>query len=701
MKYVINGELLTINLGSKEGPKNRHLSLEGVLQNLALIEKLCFRLCAYGQGKANYTQSAYISSFLSPLIAYLRFRAQSDPLSSGEWQDLITDFMSFYLCSTIWSRGSAQTRIENWQSRVYPIIHLLIEDEVIPLGLYIPKIRVKNEVTRRPLKQIINTRLKYEHSNNDVIDKLLIDTNFSNSDDDFLLNIEKECRSKIEKLKEVCLAHWKAMLHDQALGQKYADKIPKTIVAGLLCASGVQIHGSQDRYNLVCSPTRNDGHLWAFALIKFLLDNSDDVNCISVRSLRKLPYYKHNALKTRDYEHILINQTALNEYAFKFLSTSMYMYHFSGVLSGIDVAAICTLLIIDHPIFNPLSLANAKLLDVRGKSFLITTDTNNRMIFSVDKPRARARKIAVLTNMAQEIISEVVRMTSPIRRILKNNGDPNWRYLFLGQQMGGTLGPIRTTLTDCLTCNKARSLVRMYPALSDFGLKRGTLDFSKIRNTMGVIKWFETGSIREMSKLLGNSTRVVLENYLPPSLVVAWNTRIIRRFQNTLIILAAAEEDYILEVTDFSSLSDLLHFVSQLVFEYKKGTSPIADRVQELLPGMINSSNKTNHNKIVNIRLCPKALSYLYAFHHYAINNIPSAKWNITDYGTGLSVQQLVDTAVLLKHASENDDLSPALREILEYETLKRIHKKALVLEDKLSSQFNKFSISNKLLEQH
>jgi hypothetical protein len=105
------------------------------------------------------------------------------------------------------------------------------------------------------------------------------------------------------------------------------------------------------------------------------------------------------------------------------------------------------------------------------------------------------------------------------------------------------------------------------------------LDFRRLRKTLGVVRWFETGSIVEMSRCLGNSRQVVLEHYLPPALLHAWNTRIIRRFQNTSIILAAHEEDYLLAVTDFTTLGDLLHFMAQLLNDHRDGSSPIATQM--------------------------------------------------------------------------------------------------------------------------
>ncbi|WP_214653406.1 hypothetical protein, partial [Vibrio anguillarum] len=109
----------------------------------------------------------------------------------------------------------------------------------------------------------------------------------------------------------------------------------------------------------------------------------------------------------------------------------------------------------------------------------------------------------------------------------------------------------------------------LYPEIAGHNVS-----LSSLRNTMGVLRWFESGSIREMAKTLGNTERVTLENYIPPVLLKMWNNRIIRRFQQTLIILSAYDEDYLIEVSDFQSMADLSYFMAQMFFCSERGRSP-------------------------------------------------------------------------------------------------------------------------------
>lgn len=74
-----------------------------------------------------------------------------------------------------------------------------------------------------------------------------------------------------------------------------------------------------------------------------------------------------------------------------------------------------------------------------------------------------------------------------------------------------------------------------------------------------------------MQKRLGNSYRVAIEHYIPESLLQVWNERIIRRFQNTLLALAAAEEDYLPEVVDMPNLAELHRFWHSLSMNFLLG----------------------------------------------------------------------------------------------------------------------------------
>lgn len=234
----------------------------------------------------------------------------------------------------------------------------------------------------------------------------------------------------------------------------------------------------------------------------------------------------------------------------------------------------------------------------------------------------------------------------------------------------------------------------MYPELQKAGLTRGVLSLSKVRNTMGVLRWFETGSIQEMSRCLGNSDRVVLEHYIPSSLIEEWNTRIIRRFQNTLIILACKDEDFLLDVTDFLTMDELINFTSQLVIEYKKGTSPIANLIHNFSSGLPDKKVEDD-TAVLNINLSSNGIAYLYAFHEFTLKNISQIEKINQSSAISDSAKALINLSSFIKHACESNAISPALRDIIDYESLMLVHRKALKLKDILLEQFDNMHLSH------
>lgn len=691
MKYSILNNEIIFTIGDINKSKKRYVSIDNINIDILLIQQVCISICRLSQGKSVYTQSQYIQNFVKPLMNFFSYRNVNNPTSSSQWQSIILNFLNFYISDNIGSNAKLSTKIEIWHTRITAILKTLTDDGIIPIGLVIPNIKLKRELTSTSFKKTLEDSLPVKAS---TLDKLLIDINFSIDDELFLNRIEDRLRRKISILKEVCLEHWKAILADNDLAEKYTKDSKYSEINLLFDQFGKVTKSPPKKYNYICNHPSDEGHIWTIVIIKKLLSVSENINCVSAKALVKLPYFKQQAFRHRESVKLLEPITSLNAYAFNLLSSSAIFYHFCGVLSGADIASICTLLTIEHPNFNPMSLQDAKLVGVTGRMHLIATDDNKTNIFSIDKPRARKRKNAVLTPLSQKIILSVIKITQPIRDLLKRSNDPDWRYLFLGKQYGGKLGKIKVPTSDGLTCSKSYSLIRMYPILEKVGLTRGVLNLKKVRNTMGVLKWFETGSIKEMSKCLGNSQKVVLEHYIPHSLIEEWNTRIIRRFQNTLIILACKDEDFLLEVTDFSTMDELINFTSQLLVEYKQGSSPIAN--------LIHNFNSESADKeladgtgIININLSLNGIAYLYAFHEFTLKNIHQKEFVYHSNSMTASAKALINLSSFIKHACETNAISPALRENIDYESLLIIHKEALKLKNILLERFEHFYLSD------
>lgn len=690
MKYSILNNVITFTIGEIHKPKYRYVSIVNLNVDIQLINNICASICRNGQGKSVHTQGQYIQNHAKALIYFFIHKGIGNPTCSSDWQSIILEFLNFYISPNDFSNAALSTKIEIWHTRITAFLNVLTDDGVIPIGLIIPNIKLKNESSRNSFKQTLKNTLPQETT---TLDKLIIDRSFALDDEMFLDKIETRLRRQISILKAVCIEHWEAIVTDNDLFNKHTNHNEYSEINSLFDPCGAVVDNPPKKFSLICNNESTEGYTWTILIIRKLLLISGNTDCISNESLAQLPYFHSRPFNYKQ-SQLLSSVTSLNTSAFNILSAQGIFHHFCGILSGADVAAICTLLTIEHPNFNPMSLQNAKLVGAKGKMHLITTDDNKVSIFSIDKPRATKRKSAVLTSLSQKILLSVINITQPIRSILKKNNDPDWRYLFLGKQIGGELGKMKVPTSSGLTCSKSRSLIRMYPELEKAGLTQGVLSLRKIRNTMGVLKWFDTGSIQEMSRCLGNSDRVVLEHYIPSFLIEEWNTRIIRRFQNTLIILACKDEDFLLDVTDFTTMDELINFTSQLVIEYKKGTSPIANLIHNFSSKLSDKKVK-NETAVLNINLSSNGIAYLYAFHEFTLKNIPQIdKINQSSAITD-SAKALINLSSFIKHACETNAISPALRDIIDYESLLLVHKKALKLKDILLERFDKIYLSD------
>jgi hypothetical protein len=688
MRYEIVGETAVFLLDNPKSERSLrcNVSFAGVAMGRDSKERLLDAVCRYGRGQSLASQENCIAGFLKGFVSMFRELELEYPTTSPDWQKLLLDFLRFHLLDQIHSKLSVPNRIQRWKGAVRPTLAFLLEERIIPPGVEIPKVDSRREPLAGAAPPLLGRRPIGTLRSQASRQKLLVNIEFALNDADYLARIEHECRQKIATLKSVCVKHWSAMRADHESGAALARSIPEEKIEACIqsgeyrrLAPGALIDSP------LASAALPDGHVWGLAVGKRLLREGPGLDCISVGTLRRTPFFKSDAFNSAPYYDALSRLSALPSGAVERLSSTKQFYRFLGILSGVDVAAACCLLMIEHPQFTPSSLQHAQLCNERGRLYL-----EAGMRFSLDKPRAGARKYVVLSELAQEIVTYVITATEPIRRLMRNAGHKAWRYLFLGLQEGGNVGPLHKNPTFSLTRDRG-SMIRLYPELTEQGLGAGTLDFRRVRNTMGVLRWFETGSLVEMSRCLGNSRQVALTHYLPPALLHAWNARLIRRFQNTLIILAAHEEDYLVEVSDFASLGELLGFIAQLLEEHPDRTSPIASQLHIRL-GQRDGAG--TDGRLLNVRCSPKALAYLYAFDAYAAR-LEESQREYVDPLTGLSARHLIDLSRMIRHACENPHVEISLREVLDLEALRRCHREALALESPLRTRFERFAFNN------
>gem|GEM_PF-1662186 len=711
MRYEIKNESVTFFLENPrravEATANQSFAGSGLSEQqiIPLLDSLVKKF----RGQSLRSQQSVTTKFLRPIFAFFQTTGSSWPTTSAGWQVTVIGFFQFYLADTGWSTARAKYRIDLWQEMISGLLEFLVEEEIIPRDVKIPKIKrkkIRSLAKDQPL--LGQTRAKIADAAQQP-QKLLMDINFGMTDADYLVAVESKCRYLVSVIRDICQAHWDGLMQDGETGRQLAEQVSDAEISAAITTGRYgtprPVGGNPTRY---ASPIHPQGHNWAFAIVRQNLVNGTDIGCVSVGALRASPFFPTNLFCSNDkwssYAALKYLTTMTRE-QWQMLPIPARFYRFAGLLSNIDIAAVCCLLTIEHPEFTSESLRDAKLLDVHGKPYLLLTDSNEHSILSIDKPRAGQRKSVVLTSLSQKLIRDILRWTAPVREVLRRAGDKTWRYLFLGVRRlkgaNGFLGVVGGATLYLTGVKSSISLSTLYPAWSQNGLPIGSFDYRRLRNTLGVLRWFETGSIVEMSRRLGNTHKVALEHYLPPALLHAWNTRIIRRFQNTLIVLAAHDETHLLEVTDFSNMADLQHFITQLIVDYPARTSPLADEVQRRLgtAQQLEAGPLASIPGLLNIRLSPKSLGFLYSYSDLALRTLTPEKLDKVDVLSGLSPRQFTDMATLLRHAAESDKIHASLSESLDVPLLKKVHGEALAMQVSLDAQFYRLAIKHRWVD--
>lgn len=708
MRYEINGEVVTFFLDNpkRDDPDTRKTSFEGTSLTPKLITPMLDATVDWRHGNSLSTQDAATRA-IGEVFSGFREIKVSWPTNSQEWILFLLRFFQWYFTNTE-SGLRTDIRLKLWSSNWVPWLEYLKDAEIIPIDVVVPRAITKYiKSLGHDIKPLLGQQRRHITDSAVLHQRLLVDVSFGMTDADYLDAIEQQCCHLVDVIKEVCLQHWRGAMRDAETGKKLAEQVSDEMIDQALAEGryGELLQNSRRRqFVKFASPAHPKGIEWALAWVRRSLKRGNTRDCVSTAAMRQSPFFNTRAFTGwgKNSYSVLDGLTVLTSEQWEQLPGPARFYRFAGLLSGLDAAAACALLTIEHPQFTSESLQDAILLNVRGKCRLLLTDNSERAILCIDKPRAGKIKSAALSELAQEIVGDIICATAPVREVLKRAGDKRWRYLFLGvlnDYKASHIGILSALIVRPALLNGAYrmvSLPRLYPLLIQNNLKSGTFDFRRLRNTLGVIRWFETGSILEMSRKLGNTRKVVLGHYLPPALLHAWNARIIRRFQNTLIVLATYEESYLLEVTDFSVLADLQHFIAQLILDYPANTSPLADEVQRRLGGASPSpsASLSSSQGLLNVRLSPKSLAYLYAFRDLAQKTLSPEQQNKVDALSGLSPRQFIDMAKLLMHAAENSELHPALRDSLDVTRLIETHAQALALKGEIDVQFSKLALN-------
>lgn len=607
------------------------------------------------------------------------------------WQFQILDWFSWYLVHSH-ERRLYKSRVKGWDTVAVPWLKGLVDEVYLPDGLFFPRAKNRNQrgkprSPRRP--EIVGD--KSASTTSRPIDKTIAGPLFWRSDSEYLDEVETLLRKRDRALRRAVDDYWLRLVKDFREGKRLIRLVPDDEFEERRSRNDWTVHRrfsrmakKNARVTIPCVPRSES---WALRVLQSELRETSNDQVFSASSIAMHPAFSPLFMKDRSWTPIepLLTKTALTpEQASALESRSMFM-RFLGILTTLDAAVATVILLQEHPNLTPQGILNARLFSHSGKSYMIAAGDGRQTIFSIDKPRAGNRKYALLTHRAARVVKHVVRATADVRAALRRAEYSHWRNLFLGCPAGrnSRIGILRSVTARAIASpkNQRNTLGCFYPELEAAGIVPGVVNFRKIRATQAVLNWFDTGSVSAASQSLGNSYAIAVQHYVPAPLIRLWNDRLIRRFQNTLITLAASDEEYLLEVSDIESLGDLQSFLVQLLHENPPGSSPIGDELHKRIdhsevPGL-SSQSATPSFSLLSIRLCSNSLAMLYAYKDIALRMLPQQQLETADSRTGLAPASFINLATMVQVASSSANLSDVMRESLDITRLRAVDRSA------------------------
>lgn len=585
------------------------------------------------------------------------------PKTESEWQKLAIDVHRFVITRTD-RKSSLRTRCANEWLTIRSFFVDLMEYGIAPISLYIPPVR---EVLESIDISSYQDRLLGQSEPVVAVayvDKLLCSVSLSRTDAEYLDEIRDTLTMRRHLLKEALTDYWLKIRENMNFGRTLIDSVdwadlePKVSRNSTIGSSN---HPANPANGII-------GLANYLAVVRYKYKGYPLSDHEMRTRVKREDEFTPRLASLGSVSTWLSNIDAPDNFLDRpSWSEKNLLWWWQGRISHFDLSMIVALLIMLQPSWTPYSVMFSKIANRNGKRYLEFSDAG--YCFEIEKQRAKEMKLEVLDPLAYDIITTLSDMNSELRNELREAGDPKAELLLLPYGKARVTLPISASAPAFLSgCKTTRSSVinprnadvpwigMLYPDLVSAGLSKGTINFKKIRNTEGVLEWFRTKSLRAVSKKLGNTERVVLQHYIPKALMDAWNTRMIRRFQNLWISVAAADEDWLLDVTDFSSLADLHAFLKDMLQMHSPSDSPLAEILHYRFGrARVNGDVTPNSNAFVNVghlhvAISKGSLSALYSYHAAVLElGLNEAELDKADSVTGLTPRHFLNLTDLLQ----------------------------------------------------
>ena len=622
----------------------------------------------YCTGKEYKSISSWLSRIL-PFLDYLVTETEfkSIPGNSRDWALFISNLYAAVLTANC-SKAAIKTRVSTWNKNIRPFLIYLQEREYIPIDVIIPSMK---KVSQKVGNTSFNVKLIGEKQAFNVEEKewdykLLTPVSLSRTDAEYLDEIYYDLERKRNKVHQCLVDYWKTIKSHYEYGYNLLKNVDRASIESRLKTNNIYIyHKHEERVypvkeHFACGESEESlaNLLYLYkSQLGYYRSLSKKKNGIEIPNQKSI--YKRRSYFFQLFPECLIE----NNDSVTFHDRMNWAL---GNLQNRDISFIIALLMMECPKFTYESLLSCKSEDKDGKTFLETNE--HSVSFTIDKKRAKQLKKENLSELSFEILSTLIEMRDCHKELIPDK-IKKWLFVSLANQSLAKAPyriPQSYRISAWLTGNTTKKcyvkkgwnvnwLGTCYPSIEDVGLTRNTISHKKIRTTEGVLEFFRTGSVKAVSRKLGNTKKVVLSHYLPEPLIAAYNTRQVRRFQNLLIVAATIDEDYLLNAVDFNNASELHSFIADMLAMDSKGSNPLLNHIKS----QTGTCDEPPKGELIT-NISEKSLTILYAY------NLVAEKYNIDanvlackDIHTGISPLAFISLSkyiniILSSHSDSN-----------------------------------------------
>ena len=577
--------------------------------------------------------------------------------------------------------------------------------KIIPLNTHIPSARINDErseaegskqyvlgeISPTPIAEITKPEPKEFNKS------FLVDISYAELSDKYLSEIEEDIRTKSQAVELAGRSYWKKLQRSHDIGKELTNRISREEIENTLTKGRFYYRNEHDELVHLASPDSPNGLEWFVSVANYYYTNTNLLDDFQQKKLKKIPFFLGvmNTINLKPEVRAMITG-ALEECKFIDLTAMKALARLMGLCTSLDCVVAHAILINEHPKFTSESLNDAKLIDTNGKKILFSMFDEKVIMFGVEKRRASARKVEMFTDLSKMVFETIVSGTEKIRAKLKSKGHHQYRNLFLNVSQFSTGVPHPY---EQLSLKDKSFYATEIEIFTRAGIGKNTLTLKRIRNNKGLLYFFERGSAKDVSRILGNEEMTAKRNYIPEWLIRKWNERIVRIFQSTLIVISAHDKPWLVSASDFKTTEELHSFISKRILT-NGNKDPIANLLSLRWSDRVNIKTTQRPSAFLNLHLSPDSLAMIEAYVEFCRDNMSDLERQSLGAGslTPSDITELFNLICAAVSLEEGTDAEEAIQSQIRGDSLKSLRKaftEAKSLVNGIKEQFTNFELQH------